>query len=259
MAEINKHTPGMLCWADLGTTDVAAAKKFYSELAGWAFVDDPMGPDAFYSRAQLGGRDVCAIYKQQAQEAAAGVPPHWSPYIAVDSADAIAAKAPGSGGRTLGPAFDVFESGRMALLQDPSGGVIGAWQAKSHIGARLFGQPGTLCWTELMTTDVDGCARFYTGVFGWQATAMPMANGTYTVFNVGGQPAAGMMATPDNMKGVPSHWMIYFATGHCDSTIARAQQLGGKALTPGIDIPGVGRFAALLDPQGAPFAVLQPA
>ena len=99
MPEITKHAPGTLCWADLGTTDVAAAKAFYAALAGWTFRDMPIGPGQVYSMAQIGGKDVCAIYKQMDDQAKMGVPPHWQPYIAVDSADAACSRAAAAGGR----------------------------------------------------------------------------------------------------------------------------------------------------------------
>lgn len=258
MPEITKHVPGMFSWADLGTTDVAAAKQFYTGLFGWTYRDDPMGPDSFYSRAFLGDKDVCALFKQQPEQAKLGIPPHWDSYITVESADAAAAAASAAGGKVLAPPFDVFDAGRMTVLQDPTGAVIAAWQPKQHLGARLMNEAGTLCWTELMTGDTDAAGTFYGRVFGWTPDLMPMPTGAYTVFKAGGQSACGMMAFPPGMPPMPPCWTVYFAVKSCDESAGKASSTGGKVLNPPTDIPGVGRFAVLQDPQGVVFAILEP-
>jgi hypothetical protein len=259
MPEITKHTPGMFSWAELGAADVPGAKKFYSELFGWTYQDDPMGAEGVYSRALAGGKDVCAIYPQQAEQAKQGVPPHWAAYITVESADALAEKAGRLGGKALMPPFDVMDVGRMVVIQDPTGATIAGWQPRKHIGARLMNEPGALCWVELMTTDVEAAGKFYANAFGWKPESMPMPTGTYTVFTVGEQPAAGMMALPPEMKGAPPHWLVYFAVQGCDDTAAKANSLGGQIVSPPMDIPTVGRFAVLQDPARVTFAILQPA
>jgi predicted enzyme related to lactoylglutathione lyase len=259
MPEVTKHTPGMFSWADLGTTDPAAAKKFYTALFGWSYQDDPMGPNEVYSRALLDGKDVCAIYRQQAEQAKMGIPPHWASYVTVDSADATAERATKAGGNVPMPPFDVFDAGRMVFVMDPTGAAIAGWEPRKHIGARVFGDPGALCWTELMTTDTDRAGKFYCDVFGWTTEAMSMdKGGSYTIFKVGDRGAAGMMATPPEMKGIPPHWMVYFAVADCDATVAKCTAEGGKVFFPATDIPSVGRFAVLSDPQGVAFSVLQP-
>ena len=67
-----------------------------------------------------------------------------------------------------------------------------------------------------------------------------------------------MMAQPKEMAGIPSVWMIYFAVTDCDGTASKTKALGGNVMFPPTDIPGIGRFSTLADPQGAVFAVLQP-
>jgi predicted enzyme related to lactoylglutathione lyase len=259
MPEITKHVTGMFSWADMGTTDVPGAKKFYSGLFGWTYQDDPMGPDSVYSRALSGGKDVCAIYPQQADQAKQGIPPYWASYITVESADALAQKAASLGGKAMMPPFDVFDAGRMVVVQDPSGAAIAGWEPRKHIGARVMNEPGALCWTELMTTNVEAAGKFYASAFGWKPESMAMPTGTYTVFKVAAQSAAGMMQLPAEMKGIPPHWLIYFAVQGCDDTVAKARSSGGEILAPPANIPNVGRFAVIKDPFGATFGILQPA
>jgi predicted enzyme related to lactoylglutathione lyase len=172
--------------------------------------------------------------------------------------DASAAKAASLGGTVILPGMDVFDSGRLAFIQDPTGAMFGLWQAKNHPGAGVLDEPGALCWTELMTGDTGKAKGFYTGLFGWQAEAMPMGpERTYTIFKRGEAQAGGMMQIAPEMGPVPPHWMIYFAVGDYDGMVAKAQGLGAGITVPGTDIPNIGRFAILSDPQGAHFAIIQ--
>ena len=257
MPQVTKHTQGMLCWADCSTKDPVANKQFYSSLFGWTQQDDPMGDGQVYTRFQKNGLDVCAASGQMKEEAAAGVPPHWNVYIAVDDVDKIAPRASQNGGKIVMGPFDVFDAGRMAFVQDPTGGVLGLWQAKKHIGAQVNMESNTLCWAELMTSNVDAAGKYYINLLGWQAENVPQMS--YTLFKVAGQNASGMMALPPPMARMPSHWMIYFAVDSCDETVKKVASLGGKVLAPATDIPTIGRFAVFQDPQGAAFAVIQPA
>src|SRR5689334_21966736 len=121
MAVTTAYHPATFCWAELGTTDVAAAKQFYGELFGWTTNELPMGEGAAYSMMQVDGRDAAAIYQQRPEEAAAGAPPCWRSYVAVSSADESARRIADAGGSLLAPPFDVFDAGRMAVAEDPTG------------------------------------------------------------------------------------------------------------------------------------------
>ena len=66
-----------------------------------------------------------------------------------------------------------------------------------------------------------------------------------------------MAITPEMGEGIPPHWAAYLAVEDCDDTVARAESLGGKVVVPANDIPGVGRFAFVADPQGAVFGVIK--
>ena len=152
--------------------------------------------------------------------------------------------------------FDVMDVGRMAVIQDPQGAVVAVWQARKHVGAGVLDEPGALCWTELMTTDTNAASRFYTGLFGWTAEAMPMGPAAYTLFKRGEKSAGGMMAIAPEMGPMPPSWLGYFAVVDCDESVAKAIMLGGKVAVSPTDVPGVGRFSVLHDPQGATFAIV---
>jgi uncharacterized protein len=256
MATITQHAPGTFCWPELGTIDQPGAKKFYSALLGWDMNDTEMGPGEYYTMIMLKERNVGALYTMRKEELSQGIPPHWNSYVAVESADAAAAKAKTLGGTLLAEPFDVMDVGRMAIIQDPAGAVFCVWQAKKHNGAGVLGETGSLIWTELMTTDVAKAQPFYTGLFGWQAEAMPGMS--YTIYKNGNERAGGMMQISKEMGPMPSHWMVYFGVADVDASAAKAASLGGKVMVPPSDIPNTGRFAVLVDPQGAAFSIYKP-
>jgi predicted enzyme related to lactoylglutathione lyase len=254
-----KHDPGMFSWTDLTTTDQAGAKKFYGALFGWTTNDMPMGEGTVYSMCKLGQHDAAGIAPMSAREKEMHVPPHWTCFFTVKDVDATAAKVEPAGGKLLAPPFDVMDVGRMAVVADAAGGVLAMWTPKKHIGAGVTNEPGAITWAEELTRNVDASGKLWTALFGWKADAMPMPNGVpYTVFKVGDAPSCGMMAMPAQVpQQVPSHWLPYFQVADCDATLKKATEMGGKVLMPAMEVPDVGRFATLADPQGAVFAVLQ--
>jgi len=252
MPERKEYAPGTPSWVDLQTTDQAAAKSFYGQLFGWTYEDNPTGsePDAaIYSMAVLKGQHVAAIAPMP--PGGDGIPPHWNSYVTVADVDASAGVAAKAGGTVLMPAMDVMDAGRMAVIADPTGGVIALWQAKNNIGAQLVNEAGTFSWNELITPDVPKAAAFYKQLFGWDAAPTP--DGSYTEFKLDGQSIGGAMNPP--MPGIPTVWGIYFSTDDCDATVEKAKSLGGAVFNGPMDIEP-GRFAVLADPQGAMFNVI---
>ena len=261
MAEVTRHEPGAFSWAELATTDTKAAKAFYTSLFGWTFTDGPMGPgpDDVYTRLQLRGKDVGALYPMMKEQSAQGAPPFWLCYVTVASADETAAKAKALGGKMCANPFDVMDYGRMAILQDPTGGTLAVWQPGSHAGAQRVGEPGAICWLELMTTDVAKAKAFYGGVFGWGMQEPKDPSMPYTEIQRGGQSIGGIYPKPPELAHVPPNWTVYFMVESCDTSAAKAKSLGGQLVVPPSDMPKVGRFAVVQDPQGATFSIFQPA
>lgn len=258
MPTITQHAPGSFCWPELATSDQDGAKKFYSSLFGWTFRDTPIGPNEVYTIFQLGGRDCAALYTLQADMKAMGVPPHWETYVAVANADEAAERVKQLGGTVIKEAFDVMDAGRMAVVQDPIGGVFCVWQAKQHAGVGVTGEPGSLAWSQLDATDPAKAKPFYSQLFGWktQDDPMPDGGGDYTTLILNGQPVGGIMPMPPEAAGAPTHWLTYFASSDVDATAAKAATLGAAILVPPTDIPGTGRFAVLKDPSGAAFSLI---
>jgi hypothetical protein len=116
----------------------------------------------------IDGRDVAAVYTLRPEQQARGVPAHWSLYVAVENADTAADRARGLGATVIAEPFDVYDVGRMAVVQDPTGAVFSMWQAKRHNGFGIKGVPGTFCVADLSTSDQDGASRFYEQLFKWR-------------------------------------------------------------------------------------------
>lgn len=119
---------------------------------------------------------------------------------------------------------------------------------------------GRFLWYELMTTDPKAAEGFYTRVVGWGAQAYPGMETPYTMFTKGEVPVGGVMTIPPEAKasGAPPNWMMYVGTPDADVTVRQTKALGGTVEAGPMEIPNIGRFAVLADPQGAVFAVLQP-
>lgn len=261
MPDIERHAPGSFSWVELATTDPKAAVTFYRALFGWDVVEHDMGPSGVYTIFTLRGADVAAAAGQHPQEREMRIPPHWKLYVTVTDADAACADVRRLGGTVEAPAFDVMEQGRMAVIQDPTGAMFNLWQPKAHIGVKICGEPGALCWSELTTRDPKKAEAFYVGLFGWTAKhSAPSAGMDYTEFTVGGtdDPTIGMMEHPPDMpKEIPSYWMPYFQVADLDATVAKAKDTGATLMVGPQPIPGTGRFAIVSDPQGAVFAAFQ--
>jgi len=112
---------------------------------------------------------------------------------------------------------------------------------------------GAFSWNELLTTNVEGAIAFYTGLFGWttQDASMPEAGITYTLVKVGDTPVGGIMPIPAEARGMPPMWGSYVTVEDVDASARRAVELGGSVYKEPTDIPGVGRFCVVGDPQGA--------
>jgi predicted enzyme related to lactoylglutathione lyase len=248
MGERTSYPPGTFSWSDLQTDDLDRAKSFYGELLGWSYADIPIGDEAVYSMAQVGGHNVAGLGERQDES----TPPQWTCYVTVEDADASAARAAELGATLLAEPFDVFDAGRMAAFADPQGAVLSVWQPKENIGAGLVNAVGALTWNDLITPDVEASADFYRALFGWEIAEIEGSGGQYWSITNGGRLNGGIMPLPPG--GHPA-WNLYFACEDTDATLAKAKELGGETVMGPMDVPNGSRFAILRDPSNAVFSV----
>ncbi|MFC5909528.1 VOC family protein [Streptacidiphilus monticola] len=243
--------PGSPRWIDLGTPDLKATVDFYTQLFGWTA--QQLGPEAGdYGFFHLDGR-MAAAYGPLGEGASSA----WTVYFGTADADATAkAVEQGGGSVRLGP-LDVMEEGRMAQFTDPTGAEFAIWQPRNTQGLEVVNQAGSLGWVELHTSDAAAARAFYSSVFDWNASDMPMGAFTYTVLSTGGEDESfgGLMPTmPEGPQ--QSHWLPYFEVADCDATVVKAQELGGTVLHGPDTLADVGRMALLSDRHGAKFSVI---
>jgi uncharacterized protein len=258
MPTVDHHAPGTFSWIELVTTDQPAAKSFYTSLFGWTVHDMPMGPDDFYSIFRVQGLDAAAAYTLRPDQREVGVPTHWTLYVAVENADATTKRAEELGGRVLGAPFDVFDIGRMAVLQDPTGASFCIWQPKKKDGTGITGVHGTLCWADLNTPDRERATSFYSGLFGWKfETGEGKDSSDYLHIKQGDEFIGGVPPAAHRNPNAPPHWLAYFLVDSCDDVASRGKSLGAQQYLPPTSMEGVGRFAIMADPQGAVFAIFE--
>lgn len=258
MPTFTQHALGTFCWPECATTDALASKKFYSDLMGWTWKENPMGPGMTYYIAMVKDQGVGAMYVLDDHMKKLGVPPHWGSYVSVANVDETIVKAKSLGGELLMGPHDVGDLGRSAVLRDPIGATFSVWQAKTHHGIDLIGEPGSLGWTQLNASDPDKAKAFYTGLFGWKAEDMPNpGGGSYTTWVKSDGGAGGMMPMPPD-TGAPSHWLVYWTVDDARAAHAKAEALGAKTFVAPTDIPGMVTFTVLQDPQGVMFALMTP-
>ena len=188
-------------------------------------------------------------------------PTHWNIYFTVENVDATAEVVGQNGGSVFFGPMDVFEAGRMAMCQDPQGAYFALWQANQHIGCRVKGEPGAMCWNELLTTDRAAGIEFYIKVLGLECglVVQPI---DYAMLRAGGTEVCGMLQITPEMGEFPPFWSVYFGVADLNATLEQAQSLGASVHVPPTDIipfegqPPTGRFAFLADPQGAAFGIM---
>jgi uncharacterized protein len=260
MSERTEYAPGEFCWVDLATTDVEGARSFYGELLGVESDAAPGDPEETggYGFFMRGGKMIAGIGPVQSGEGHSA----WASYIKAEDADETAAKAESAGGSVFfGPVDLPNDSGRVAMLRDPEGAFIGIVEQKRHPGAQVVNEPGTWTWNNLMTRDPEGAKRFYGEVFGWTAIHNEEAPPGIEMWQVDGQRwpegLGGMMKIAEDLPAeMPAHWQVYFIVENMDGAIERATSDGAKLAFGPIDVP-VGRFATLVDPQGAVVSLME--
>jgi uncharacterized protein len=247
---------GRPVWAELLTTDPAAAKKFYAATLGWTYqpFDGASMPYDMVHRP-----DGEAIGGITSIPPGMNYPPHWEMYVAVDNIDDSIAKAQRLGGTSLSGVIDVPGTGRLSTMLDPQGGIFAIIQpAPRAQSPEVEAAAGDVAWRELYTTDVNAAKQFYADLFGWKETGAfdmgPM--GTYYIFgrafNLGGM----MNKTPD-MAQLPTAWGLYFRVANAEGAAAKVTANGGRVLNGPMEVPGGDRIVNCLDPQGASFSMSQ--
>ena len=123
------------------------------------------------------------------------------------------------------------------------------------MGKRESYAPGTFCWVDLSTSDVDGAKAFYGELFGWEFEDSDLpGGGVYTMCRVEGDEVAAIVRQDEQ----PGHWNNYVAVTSADETAAKAKKLGADVIEEPFDVMEAGRMAVLADPDGAVLCIWEP-
>ncbi|MGW7369410.1 VOC family protein [Streptomyces sp. NPDC054841] len=250
MAAAPEGTP---IWADAMFSDVEGAKTFYAEVLGWTF-GEASSEYGNYTQAYADDKAVAAVVPPMPGQEGQS---QWCLYLASVDAAATAEKIRQNGGTVLMEPMAVGDFGSMCIAQDPTGVTFGVWQPGTHEGFEATNVPGAFCWAEVFTREPDKSDTFFPAVFGYNVKKIEDENIDFKLFDLGADPVLGRMkmTAEDFPPEVPSYVQVYFTVPDCDAAVATAQKLGGKLVFGPMSSP-FGRFAAVVDPQGAAFAVI---
>jgi predicted enzyme related to lactoylglutathione lyase len=249
----NSH--GRFVWYGLMTTDVAAAKAFYTKVVGWG-AQDASTPGMPYILFTVGMESVCGLMELPEDERTAGALPMWIGYVGVNDVDAATDRIKQLGGTVYVPPTDVANISRFSVFADPQKATLALfkWLQPGQQQVADSDRLGHVGWHELLAADGKKAFAFYGELFGWQkAEADIGALDTYQLFSVGGQTIGGMITKPA-MVQVP-FWLYYFNIGDIDAAAERVKSGGGTILEGPVEVASGSWIVRCTDPQGAMFAL----
>ncbi len=263
MSERDTYPAGVPCWIEGLQPDVEAAKAFYGELFGWRFTGGPMPDGGRYNVGQLRGRDVAGIAPLPPM--APDTPPGWITQVRVDRVEPAVAACRAAGAEVLMAAYDAPPAGRIGVVADPGGAVLGLWEADDREGAQRVNEPGAWAMSLLSSSDPERSAAFYAEAFGWTTETFSGGGVNVTMFRlpgyVGGEPEQPVSREVvavmlPRSGGQTDSWRVDFWVDDVDASIEQAVQLGGALVSGPRDAPA-GRNAVVADPAGAAFSITE--
>jgi predicted enzyme related to lactoylglutathione lyase len=248
---------GSPCWADLWTSDVEGSRRFYGELFGW----EAQEPSEEFGGYFMFTRDGIPVAGGMGDMGEMPANDTWKIYLSTEDITKTVASAEAASAQVTVPTTAVADLGTQAVLIDPTGAAIGAWQPGTFPGFTVLEVHGTPSWSELLTRDFATAIDFYTSVFRWETEVQGDSDEFRysTMRNPDGEgELAGVMdASAWLPEGQPSTWSIYWHTDDIDATIGTLKKLGGSVITEAEDTP-YGKLAAVADPAGAQFKLRTP-
>jgi predicted enzyme related to lactoylglutathione lyase len=245
---------GRFVWYELITTDMAAAKAFYTKVVGWG-AQDASTPDLAYTMFTARKTSVSGLMDLPEEARKKGATPRWMGYVGVDDVDAAADRIKRLGGAVYVPPTN-SNIGRISVVADPQTATLALVKGLKP-GQRQpaeFGKPGRVGWHELLAADWQTAFAFYGELFDWQrADAEIDTANTYQLFSAGGQTIGGMF-TKYEFEPIP-FWLFYFNIDDIDAAVERVTAAGGYIFDGPVELPGGIWIARCRDPQGAVFAL----
>lgn len=256
------QSAGDFIWYELLTPAPDAAKSFYDAVVGWNVESAPSGELDYRMITRSDGGNAGGVMRLTEDMASHGAKPVWLGYVSVVDVDRSVAAIERSGGKTLLPAFDIPNIGRIAMVTDPGGAPLYVMtpippandpKAVSDVFSPTAEQ--RVGWNELQTTDVEGARKFYADLFGWTSDDfMDMgALGKYRFWDFKGTRLGALFNADENQ---PPHWRFYIRVPSVSAAKQAAEANGGSIYMGPHQVPSGDYIVIGSDPQGAEFALV---
>ena len=245
--------PGKFVWADLVTDDVGAARKFYGSLFGWTFQEA-----GDYTIAANNERPLCGMFQRPRPADQPQARPRWFGYLSVASVEKAQRTVTKAGGRVLAPPRKMPDRGEQAVFADPEGAVFGVVKSSSGDPEDFLAEPGDWMWIQLLSRDGRKAAEFYRSVGGYEIieNSTPGKLSDYVLASGGYARATVRTIRTDNQSVRPA-WLPFVRVQSVTASVAKAKQLGGKALIEPKPELLDGKVAVIADPTGAAIGILE--
>ena len=243
---------GAPCWTDLWTSDVEGSRKFYSQIFGWE-AQEPSPEFGGYFMFTRNGVPVAGGMGDMGELRANNT---WKVYLATDDVARAVKNAEADGAQVVSPPMAVADLGTQAVLIDPTGANVGAWQPGTFPGFTVVNEPGAPSWFELLTRDYQKALDFYRSTFAWETVVVgDTADFRYSAMRnpAGEGELAGVMDASGFLpEGESSYWAVYWEVDDIDAVAGKIKALNGSVTSAPEDTP-YGRLATVRDPSGAEF------
>jgi len=252
---------GKIIWRDLLTHDPEGSQRFYAELFGWQFESvgaaSGLGSNSAYTLIRHNGKLIGGMIDTVALNGRDDIS-QWIVLMSVDDIDVAAAKFSTAGGEVVTPPTDLKRRGKVAVVGDVEGALLGLLRTRDGDPADHAPEVGEFLWDELWTTDVDSATAFYEDVAGlkaadWDVDEDQEAGATYRLLKAGDTPRFGIMPNP--LEGLGPVWVSYIRVEDPAAITARASDLGGRVIVEAQARALGGEVAFIAGPSGAGIAL----
>ena len=256
-----ERLPGKIIWRDLLTNDPAASQRFYGELFGWEFESigeaSNLRSNSAYTLIRHNGRLIGGMVDTLALNNRDDIS-QWVVLMAVEDLDARVAAVTANGGKVVAPPTDLQERGRLALVRDAEGALLGLLETRDGDPRDRDPEIGGFLWDELWTTDVRNAGAFYNKVAELTPDAVDIDTGqeapvAYNLLRAGETPRVGVMLKP--LDGLDPVWVSYIRVENPATITSRVADLGGRVIVEAQPRPLGGEVAFIAGPSGAGIAL----
>jgi uncharacterized protein len=260
-APTGERLPGKIIWRDLLTHDPEGSQRFYEGLFGWEFERvgsaAGLGSDSTYTLIRHNGKLIGGMIDTIALNNRNDIS-QWVVSMSVEDIDAGVAKITAAGGKVMTPPTDLQRRGRLAVVRDAEGAMLGLLQTRDGDPADREPEADGFLWDELWTTDVDNAAAFYEDIAGLEAATFDVdanqeSGATYRLLKAGDTPRVGIMPNP--LEGLDPVWVSYLRVESPASVTARVAKFGGRVIVEARPRPLGGEVAFIAGPSGAGIAL----